>query len=298
MLLPHCPFIAPKNLFDYYYERVDIPRIVGDVPPTIRRFRKLRGILEPLPDERIRVARAAYYGMCEYLDLLIGRILDCLDETGLSENTLVVYTTDHGEMAGDHGCWWKSNYYEGSVGVPLIARLPGFVPASSVSQAICSLMDLGPTFSEIAGTEMLDVDGRSIWSILRGNRPSSWLNETCSEFCDGVGDLYLPSRMIRSGRWKLWVYPDQERLPPTLFDLNDDPLEQHDLGNSPALAKVRDQLLSKVLSDWDPETVHREGRQAVADWGTLSRWANQTLPENPDAVEIPPPSLEANVELL
>jgi choline-sulfatase len=258
----------------------------------------LRGILEALPQERIRVARAAYYGMCEHLDLLIGKILDCLDETGLFENTLVIYCTDHGEMAGDHNCWWKSNYYEGSVGIPLIARMPGIIPAHSISEAVCNLTDLGPTFSEIAGAEMPDVDGRSMWSILRGYQPEDWSNETFSEFCDRVGDLYLPSRMVRSGRWKLWIYPDKEGLPPALFDLEEDPLEQNDMGESPALADVRNRLLTKVFSGWDPEAVHREGRQAVDDWETLSRWANQTLPENPDALEIPPPSLEADVELL
>ncbi|MGW8178605.1 MAG: sulfatase-like hydrolase/transferase, partial [bacterium] len=145
LVLPHCPFIAPKHLYNYYYDKVDLPLTGGDEPPTIRRFRRLRGILEPLPSERIRVARAAYYGMCEHVDMLIGRILDCLDETGLAGNTLVIYCSDHGEMAGDHNCWWKSNYYEGSAGIPMMARLPGIVPAGAVCDAVCNLMDLGPT---------------------------------------------------------------------------------------------------------------------------------------------------------
>ena len=298
LLLPHCPFIAPKPLYDYYYDRVDLPLTGGEEPPTIQRFRRLRGILEPLPVERIRVARAAYYGMCEHMDMLVGKILACLEETGLARNTLVIYCTDHGEMAGDHNCWWKSNYYEGSVGVPMIARLPGTVPAGSISDAVCNLMDLGPTMAEIADGEMPDVDGRSLWSTLQGNHPTDWRDETFSEFCDRVGDLYLPSRMIRSGRWKLWVYPDKERLPPALFDLQNDPLEQNDLGQTAAFDDVREQLTAKVLANWNPQEVQREGRQAVTDWGTLSRWAEKTRPENPDALEIPPPSLEADVELL
>ena len=75
------------------------------------------------------MARAAYYGMCELFDASVGRVLDKLDETGLAEDTLVVYTTDHGEAAGEHGMWWKSSYYEESVGVPLIARLPRVIPS-------------------------------------------------------------------------------------------------------------------------------------------------------------------------
>ena len=90
-------------------------------------MKKLRHIDEPLTEHQIRVARAAYYGMCELFDASVGRVLDKLDETGLAEDTLVVYTTDHGEAAGEHGMWWKSSYYEESVGVPLIARLPGVI---------------------------------------------------------------------------------------------------------------------------------------------------------------------------
>ena len=104
------------------------------IPPAIRRFKLLRGIAEPLPEERIRVARAAYFALCEYFDRQVGRILDKLEQLGLAERTLVIYASDHGEMAGEHGCWWKSNYYEGSVGVPLIARLPGVIPAGRDQQ--------------------------------------------------------------------------------------------------------------------------------------------------------------------
>ncbi|MCE2432604.1 MAG: sulfatase-like hydrolase/transferase, partial [Candidatus Latescibacteria bacterium] len=77
-LLPHCPFIAHKELFDYYYDRVDIPQHTPNEPEPIRKFKQLRGLYPPLDEERIRVARAAYFGMCEYLDLQIGRILQTL----------------------------------------------------------------------------------------------------------------------------------------------------------------------------------------------------------------------------
>jgi choline-sulfatase len=107
-VLPHCPFFAPKELFDYYYERVDVPQPdpqeLQREPAAVSQFKKRRNIHEPLPEERIRVARAAYFGLCEYFDRKVGQLLDTLDETGLSDNTLVVYCSDHGEMAGEHGC--------------------------------------------------------------------------------------------------------------------------------------------------------------------------------------------------
>jgi choline-sulfatase len=106
-LLPHCPFVAPVELFDYYYERVDVPQPSWEErerePRAIGRFKEIRDIDRPLPEERIRVARAAYFGMCEYFDQLVGRVLKKLEETGLNRNTLVVYCSDHGEMAGEHG---------------------------------------------------------------------------------------------------------------------------------------------------------------------------------------------------
>ena len=235
-LLPHCPYFAPQELFDYYYERVDVPQpteeqLQGE-PEAIKHFKKVRGIEEPLTFEQIRVARAAYYGMCEYIDGLIGRILDTLDDTGLSENTLVVYTTDHGEMAGQHGCWWKSNYYEESVGVPLIARLPGVVPAGARNTDLCSLMDIAPTLTDMAGAEPLPAgDGHSLAKLLSGEQDESRPQETFSEFVSSPRDDRLidpPSRMIRSGPWKLYQYLGHAH--PVLYNLDNDPHEMRDLG--------------------------------------------------------------------
>ena len=291
LTLPHCPYISPKELYDDYAARVDVPPIELRQPATVLRFRKLRGILDPpLTEHQVRVARAAYYGMCEYVDSLIGQVLQCLDETGLADNTLVVYTSDHGEMAGEHGCWWKSNYYEGSVGVPLIARLPGTIAPQSVSDTVCNLMDLGPTFAEVAGSRMRDTDGHSLWSILRGQPPKSGKNETFSE-------LYEVSRMIRSGQWKLWVYADSQKLPPALFNLEDDPGELNDLGQDPQYAEIRDKLLHKVYQGWDPEAVRKGVLQNKRDYQSIARWAQTVDPPAPDIMKVPPPAHEADVEL-
>ncbi len=297
-VLPHCPFIAPKELFDYYYSRVDLPKAGGDVPPTVRRFRTLRKIEEPLTEHQTRVSRAAYYGLVEHIDSLIGNIVKTLDETGLADNTLVVYCTDHGELAGEHGCWWKSIYYEGASGTPLIARLPGKIAAGMVSDAVCSLMDLGPTLADAAGAKtMHDCDGRSLWPTLTGNHPSDWPNETFSELCDHRGG-FLPSRMIRSNEWKLWYFADEAKLPPTLFNLENDPDETRDLGQDPKYADVRKRLLEKLRADWDPQYARKATRQKTEDFRTLARWGRKIRPPAPDAMEVPPPSYEKDVEML
>ena len=287
-VLPHCPFVAPADLFDYYYERVDIPASDGgelaDEPAAVRRYKENRGIADPLPVERIRVARAAYFGLCEYFDRQVGRVLGTLAATGLAEDTLVIYCSDHGEMAGEHGMWWKSNYYEGSAGVPLIARLPGAVRSSARSAAICNLMDLAPTFCEVAGAELLpEADGCSLWSELQGQRDNNRPSHTYSEHGPTRNDA--PSRMIRRDRWKLYKYGDE--TPPVLYDLELDPGEERDLAASPAHAEVRESLLGELFQAWDPDYVQRQSDAQARDMAVLSAWGRAVQPPAPDALPVP-----------
>jgi len=287
-VLPHCPFFAPKELFDYYYQRVDIPdsHLLGlaPEPEAVRRFKRTRKIDKPLSAERIRVARAAYFGLCEYFDDQVGRLLDKLDQTGLAENTLVVYLSDHGEMAGEHGCWWKSNYFEGSVGVPLIARLPGVIEAGSVDSTLCSLLDLGPTAVELAGGESLpDQDGHSLWSVFRGEADPTRPEAIFSELGPTRGEP--PSRMIRSGRWKLYDYGDD--VPPVLFDLEKDPGEWCDLAADQEHAAVRDGLLQRLYRDWDPERVAGRSAALERDAQQIAAWGRAVQPRHPDTLSVP-----------
>ena len=295
-VLPHCPFIAPKDLFDYYYLRVDIPSVEENQPPSIVDLRGKQGILDPpLSEERVHVARAAYYALCEYFDSLTGKILDCLRETGLAENTLVIYYSDHGEMAGDYGYWWKLSYYEGSAGIPLIARFPGVIGPSSVSDAVCNLIDVAPTIVEAAGADpMPGIDGRSLWPIMQGEHSNDRVDETYSEVCY----YEYPSRMIRSGKWKLWVHEGSEKIPPALFNIEDDPRELNNLGSDPEFAGIREELIGKLYSDWDPEFVRSASREAKQDYNTLFAWGSKIKPKHPDTLPLPPSEIESDVELL
>lgn len=299
-VLPHCPFIAPQELFDYYYDNVEIPTVEDDLPPAVQRFRELRRLTDPpLPEERIRVARAAYYGLCEHIDSLIGQVLAVLEETGLADNTLVIYTSDHGELAGEHGCWWKSTYYEGGAGVPMIARWPGQIPAGTVNPAVCNLSDLGTTFAEIAGYEIpYPTTGRSLLRHLTTGEDPDWEDVTCCEFVDMKCGRTLPSRMIRSGPWKLWLHTDEDDLPPVLFNLKDDPEERHDLGRDPAYAEVRDVLLERLWHGWDPQTAATLSQRQTEAYHLLREWGQAVDVQSDDALALPPSDYEAQVELL
>ena len=296
--LPHCPYVAPKELFDYYYDRVDIPPVEQAQPETITRFREHRGITDITEDE-IRAARAGYFALTEFMDMQVGKILKTLQETKLDKNTLVIYCSDHGDLAGNHGCWWKSNYYEDSAGVPLIARLPDVIAPGSTQQAVCNLMDIGPTCVDVAGAKpMRDVDGRSLWPTLQGNHPEDWVDETFSEFCEFkyTGDSNFPSRMIRSGQWKLWAYGDEANLPPALYNLEDDPGELNDLAGNKKYAAIRDQLLEKLHANWDPKLVQTQAQQQREDFFTLNKWHGALGYPNIDKDLAVPPGLEDGIE--
>ena len=287
-MLPHCPFIAPKEMFDYYYERVDVPRPTPEElerePQPIKNFKKLRRLDEPLSEYQIRVARAAYFGMCEFLDQQVGRILEKLDELGLRENTLVVYTSDHGEMAGEHGCWWKNNYYEASVSVPLMARLPGVVPEGVRNNLLCSYIDLAPTIIEMANAEPLpEKDGHSLWREMQGLRDETRPDEIYSEFLGSIGDP--PSRMIRRGPWKLYKYGDDTQ--PVLFNLEEDPGELNDLGTDPVYESIRAELLVSLHDGWDPDHVCRESEVMERDMALVSEWGKAVQPRMEETLPVP-----------
>ena len=121
---PHFPLTAPKRLLDKYWpDNVDMPNVPpGHLEQTHPFAKGLRDNFntEEIPYEEARKARAAYYACCEFLDETVGDLLTLLERDGFLDNTIIVYTTDHGEMAGEHGQWWKSSYYEAAARVPLI----------------------------------------------------------------------------------------------------------------------------------------------------------------------------------
>jgi arylsulfatase A-like enzyme len=149
---------------------------------------------------------------------------------------------------------------------------------------------------------MRAIDGRSLWATLRGEHPAEWADETFSELVDvrtGESDHpNLPSRMIRSGPWKLWVHHDSEELPPVLFNLAEDPGETADLGADPEHAEIRERLLSRVYADWDPEGAGRQARRLTEDHRVLGKYGEAVRPASEDSLPVPEADVEADIELL
>ncbi len=254
-VLPHCPYICPPELFDYYHARVSLPERPGNretLHAAQQEERQRRGF-DQLTDAQIRTARAAYYGLVEYHDRLCGRVLDALDKTRLADHTVVVYTSDHGEMAGEQGLWTKSLLYEASVGVPMIWSWPEEFRTSAREDRVTSLLDVGPTLLDLAQAAPLPgVSGRSLTALLvpRGD-VTSWPDRAVAECCGYRADR--PARMLRQGPWKIIYYHGHEQ--PQLFNVVEDPQELHDRAGDPQCATICQRLLQQVRQGWDGQRV-------------------------------------------
>jgi choline-sulfatase len=270
-IAPHDPWRAPEPYFSMYYPEVELPVIppghLENLPQAARVLRARHRMEGPFSEEEIRRARAAYFGMITRVDAQIGRLLDCLDEQGLANNTVVVHTSDHGEMLGEHGLWRKSTFYEQAARVPLQVRLPGGAFAARRVSECVSLVDVTATLLELAGETAAEraaarLDGASLLPCLRGELP--WRDEVFGEYLAHGNDR--PRAMVRRGRWKL-CYGHVAGGPPQLelYDLAADPGEFDNLAGRPAHAAVETELLARLLDGWDPaalqETVARSQRE-------------------------------------
>lgn len=275
LMLPHQPYVAAAQDYARFAGRVPAPRNceVSD-HPYIRWWREHTGI-EAVTAEECERARTAYYAMVYRLDAMIGEILEALEANGLAENTLVVYTSDHGDHLGEHGLWWKQTFYEESVAVPGIISWPGHIPEGAVCERVASALDLTATMLDaLSAPPLPNARGRSLLGLLRrdADAEASWADEAFSEFCTDDGWI---QRMIRSGPWKL-TYCDQHSV--QLFNLVDDPAERHDLAGSEEHANTVERLRARVLEHWDPARVRREMAVQRRDTDVLMAWAAAVQP--------------------
>jgi arylsulfatase A-like enzyme len=189
--------------------------------------------------------QAAYYAMIKLIDDNVGRLLAALDELGLADDTVVIFTSDHGETLGDHGLIQKGcRFYEGLVRVPLIWRWPGRIKSGVVSEALVELMDKAPTILELVGIEVPShMQGRSLLQLLEGTATDAAHRELVR--CEYYDALDLPdasrATMIRIDRYKLVVYHGHSLG--ELFDLETDPWEHENLWTDPTHAEVRTELI-------------------------------------------------------
>ena len=242
---PHDPRQAPKEFVDLYpTSRVELPKNFLPQYPhanAIGCSHKLRDEnLAPMPrtEHSVKVHRSEYYALISHLDQQIGRILEALDQQGLTNNTWIFFTADHGLAVGHHGLFGKQNMYDHSVRVPFIVSGPGVAKGAKIDSAIY-LQDVMATALDLAGAKKPPhVYFNTLVPLLNGSQTKSHY--------ESVYGAYLElQRAVTHDGWKLIAYPKAKVL--RLYDLKSDPAEQKDLADSPEHSPRKKDLLARLV---------------------------------------------------
>ncbi|KAK2061884.1 choline-sulfatase [Colletotrichum caudatum] len=280
---PHDPYTIEDKFWDLYEDvdialpKVRIPKEEQD--PHSKRLMNVCDLWDyDFTDEQIKRARRAYYGAVSYVDDCVGRLLSVLKKCGLDDNTIIVFSGDHGDMLGERGLWYKMSYFESSVRVPLFVRHPHEFEPHRVTKNV-STLDILPTLCDLVGTKPapgLPMDGTSLLPHLQGKTGH---DKVYAEYT-GEGTI-SPLMMIREGPWKFIHCPADGTQ---LFNLEHDPLELVNLASQKAIsgkllgeeAKAKlEEYTAETKAKWDfdaiTEQVLQSQRKRRLVWGALTQ---------------------------
>ena len=261
---PHEPYFALRRHWERYrHEDVPMPAtaLLPESERDLHSHRMLvhHGLIDgDITREHVRTARHAYLANCSYLDEMVGTLLDTLEATGLSRDTVIVVTSDHGDMLGERGLWFKKLFFDHAARVPLIISAPSRFAGARRSENV-SFVDLLPTLCDLAGIDVADraprpPDGASLIPLCEdpsATRDAPVLAEITSE---GVPS---PMFMVRHGPFKLMTGGG---APDVLFDVRADPEERNDLAAEPAGRDTLAALRGIAEETWDPPALDDEIR--------------------------------------
>jgi arylsulfatase A-like enzyme len=265
-LRPHPPFIAPEP-YNGMYDPATVPafrraadaKTEGERHPFLAWHLSRERKAASMPEHHLRQLRATYWGLISEVDAQIGRLIASLKQSGQYEDTLIVFSCDHGEMLGDHWYLGKEGYFDQAFHIPLIVRAPGEnCVRGRVVDAFTEAIDLMPTMLDLTGRPVpMQCDGASLAPWLRGETPEAWRQEVHWEFDfrDVVGSRPEQAFGIRLDECALNVIRDRDfkyvhfaALPPLLFDLQEDPDELNNLATDPLHARVMLRYAQKLIS--------------------------------------------------
>ncbi|MBB4004475.1 choline-sulfatase [Aurantimonas endophytica] len=261
---PHDPYVARRRFWDLYEDCDELLPAVGEIPyerqdpHSQRLYRANDSTSFHVTENEVRRARRGYFANISYVDEKIGSILDVLARTRMDDNTIVAFLSDHGDMLGERGMWFKMNFFEGSARVPLMLMAPGLDPRSV--DAPVSTIDLASTLCDLAGIDLGAVapwtDGHSLLPVARGEAsPAPVYMEYAAEGSEA------PLVSIRRGRFK---FNHCELDPPQLFDLAADPHELVDLADDPAHAETLAGFEAEMRARWDMARFDADVRESQA----------------------------------
>ncbi len=256
---PHDPYVMRRKYWELYRE-ADIPMPAVAIPYEAQDPHSCR-ILDScdwrrfgVTERHVRDARRAYFAAISYLDEKIGELVQTLATCSFADNTIVVFTSDHGDMLGERGLWFKMNFFEGSARVPLMIHAPGIWSGSSIAEPT-SLLDLLPTLVELAGGSVaqnpISLDGVSLVPLASGAAEPG--RRIAAEYM-AEGSL-APIVMLREGSYK-YVHSDAD--PPLLFDLASDPGERVNLAAAAPHRELAGRFRDRIAEDWNLDAVRED----------------------------------------
>ncbi|MFP6708397.1 MAG: sulfatase-like hydrolase/transferase [Alphaproteobacteria bacterium] len=258
---PHFPLVVPEEYYDMYpLEDLPARKLDPDYGyvrhPWLQRMDDFQQIDRQLTPERRRMAVAAYFGLCTFIDAQIGRVLATLADSGLADNTRVIYTSDHGDNVGTRGMWGKSNLYEESAGIPLIMAGDG-VPAGKICRTPVSLLDSYQTVLDGVGLDLIedekDLKGASLFDI--ANAADDHGRVVFSEY--HAASSPSGAFMIRKGRYKFVYYAEYEA---ELYDLVADPEETVNLAGEADYVDIVTEYERHLRDICDPVATDRAAK--------------------------------------
>ncbi len=269
-LAPHFPLIVPQRYWDPYRGKVPMPVLPkGHLQSLPLNYKHLRvGFdLINVDAETVRKGRELYYGLTSWLDNELGRVFEALADSKVADNTVVIYTTDHGENMGEHGMWWKNCMFEHAVRVPLIISWPKRWKGRQRRAGACALVDVVQTIAELGGAKVPDDwDGDSLRAWMDDPK-AAWKDMAVSEYYGH--NIASGFAMLRKGRYK-YVYhtPPDESHPAEreLYDLQADPGEFNNLASDPAHRTRVEEMHAALVTELgeDPDVTEQRCRADYA----------------------------------
>ncbi len=241
MVRPHVPFVAPKSYFDPYpFAKIILPeKVEGDWDDIPKRgINYVTSVNGKMSIEQQQKAVAAYYASVSFMDAQVGKVLKTLKEEGLEDNTIVIFTSDHGFHLGEHDFWMKVSLHEESAKIPLIIKVPGKKPA--VCNSFVELIDMYPTVAELAGLKYSEhIQGKSLVKTL--DNPKHEVRDMA--FCVSQGGRTF---LLRTVKWAYIQYDEDAKSGMELFDMENDPKQYTNLAYKPEYSKIVDDFQQKL----------------------------------------------------
>ena len=252
--LPHSPILPTKSYYNMYPadDMVAPASIADDMNNSPYKTQNGRlGLPQYSDPDQLKYMISNYYGLITEVDVWVGKILDTLEEQGIAENTLVIFTSDHGEMLGAHGMREKNVFYEESAHIPLLMRFPDAIKPETQVDGYVSLVDLFATILDYMDVKEQPSDGTSLRGLIEGTNPKQGEYAVTEWLWSGDKD---PNYMVINDGWKLLIpFSKESKVINAMYNLNDDPHEMNNLlGSNPDRKKyqVQAEKLRSNLLEW------------------------------------------------